>query len=84
MARKKQMSRKAGGVGHTLSAKPVVKWHGICKKRESCILEHGHRGRCNEGDMSDEEYDVEEILNVRQAGKGIEVSLACTSVRRRP
>ena len=78
MARKKQMSRKAGGTRMLSSAKPKVVWQGICKKGCSCILEHGHRGRCNEGDMSDEEYDVEEILNVRQAGKGIEVSLACT------
>ncbi len=78
MVRTKQVARKAGGKENTLSTKKTASktFAGICKRGGSCVKHDGHGGPCKDGDMDEEGYDVEAIIDERHCAGGMEVSCA--------
>ena len=47
-------------------------WVGICTRTEGCILQARHAGACKVGDVGEEDYEVESILDQRGAGRALE------------
>lgn len=40
-------------------------WAGACTLLEGCVLQVGHAGACKLGDVAEEEYEVERIVDQR-------------------
>ena len=47
-------------------------WVGICTRTDGCILQARHAGACKVGDVGEEDYEVESILDQRGAGRALE------------
>lgn len=64
--RTKESVRKAASAQTPEEAEEAVRrsFIGQCKKGD-CCLEDGHAGSCHDGNMSEEEYEVERITAVK-------------------
>jgi hypothetical protein len=51
---------------------PQRTWAGGCDRTDDCVLAVGHTGACKEGAVSDEEYEMERIVDERAKRKGRE------------
>lgn len=40
-------------------------WVGACALMRGCVLQVGHAGECKLGDVAEEEYEVERIVDQR-------------------
>ena len=46
---------------------PVArKWVGACPRDAACIRPAGHKGQCRFGDMAEEEFEVERVMDERR------------------
>ena len=50
-------------------------WVGICTRTDGCILHARHAGACKVGDVGEEDYEVESILDQRGAGRALKYLL---------
>ena len=39
------------------------KWVGACPRDAACIRPAGHKGQCRFGDMAEEEFEVERVMD---------------------
>ena len=46
-------------------------WAGRCQRTEGGCLEHGHAGECNDGNVSDQDYEVECITAEKMVRKKV-------------
>ena len=50
-------------------------WVGICTRTDGCILHARHAGACKVGDVGEEDYEVESILDQRGSGRALKYLL---------
>ena len=68
-----QRLRNFARVARTMAASRS--WVGICTRTDGCILHARHAGACKVGDVGEEDYEVESILDQRGSGRALKYLL---------
>ena len=66
-------ARKFCALPRTMAASRA--WVGICTRTDGCILHARHAGACKVGDVGEEDYEVESILDQRGPGRALKYLL---------